>query len=600
MFKPYYLRNMMPKDYFKFNKSARKKQYDALHDFYENDMSAGAVASKYGYTKTSFYSLTRDFTKYLTKNPKEDFFFKAPFSGRKPVEEPAGETTKAPLKELIINLRKKNFSIEEIVGIANSKTYNISYTFVYNVLRKEGFARLPRRSMLEKNQLALPSVTAPETAPLAWDAEKFHSTHTGLFAFLPVIIGYGIDRAIERSIYPGTQVISKLSSILCFLALKLSNIKRYSQDDLWCMDRGMGLFAGLNVLPKSAWFSSYSSRVDSSMNLLFLKELHEIWRSHKLLSDTSNLDFTTIPYWGDGEHLENNWSGKRGKALTSMLAVLAQDPQSGIIDYGDCNVLHRDESAVVLEYLDFYRAGQQKKDDLKYLVFDSKFTNYQNLSKLDDQNIKFITIRRRGGTMLEDIKQITGWKTIHVETVGLKKRTLKVHEQTVTLSGYKDEKTDMVKSIRQVVITGNGKIKPAVMLTNDMELPLVSLIRKYSRRWLVEKEIAQQIDFFHLNRVSSSMVIKVDFDLTMSILAHNLYRLFAMSLERYQNMSDERIYTKFVVNNGDISIEESAICIDLKKKRELPLLLENLKKSNDLKCPWIDNKTIVFNPSASS
>ena len=600
LYLPYYLKNMTPKDYFKFNKSARKKQYDALHDFYENDMPAAVVADKYGYTTTSFYSLTRDFTKYLKKNHKEDFFFKDPFSGRRTVREPGEDIRKESLKELIISLRKKNFSALDIVGIANSKSYAISYAFVYNVLRKEGFARLPRRSMMGKKQLALPAVTTPETEPLTWETEKFHSTHTGLFAFLPVIVRYGIDLAIERSTYPGTRVISKLSSILCFLALKLSNIKRYSQDDLWCMDRGMGLFAGLNVLPKASWFSSYSGRVDSGMNLIFLKELHEIWRSHGLLSDTSNLDFTTIPYWGDGEHLENNWSGKRGKALTSMLAVLAQDPQSGIIDYGDCNVLHRDESAVVLEYLDFYRSGSGKNDDLKYLVFDSKFTNYQNLSRLDDQNIKFITIRRRGGTMLEEIKQIAGWKTIRVETGGLKKRTLKVHEQTVTLSGYRDEKTDTLKSIRQVIITGNGKNKPAVMLTNDTKLPLAVLIRKYSRRWLVEKEIAQQIDFFHLNRVSSSMVIKVDFDLTMTILAHNLYRLFALSLERYQNMSDERIYTKFVVNNGDISIEESAIRIDLKKKRELPLLLEYLKKSNDLKRPWLDNKTVIFNPSASS
>jgi hypothetical protein len=591
---------MTPKDYFKFNKSVRKKQYDALHDFYENDIPAGVVADKYGYTIASFYSLTRDFTKYLNKNQKEDFFFKDPFSGRKPDRESKEDKKKENLKEMIIRLRKKNFSVQEIVGIANSKSHNISYTFVYNVLRKEGFARLPRRSMVEKKQLSLPPVTAPETESLTWELEKFHSSHTGLFAFLPVIVRYGIDRAIERSTYPGTQVISKLSSILCFLALKLSDIKRYSQDDLWCMDRGMGLFAGLNVLPKAAWFSSYSGRVDSGMNLLFLKELHEIWRSHGLLSDTSNLDFTTIPYWGNGDHLENNWSGKRGKALASMLAVLAQDPQSGIIDYGDCHVLHSDESAVVPEYLDFYRAGSGNNDDLKYLVFDSKFTNYQNLSKLDDNGIKFITIRRRGGTMLEEIKQITGWKTIRVETGGLKKRTLKVHEQTVTLPGYKDEKTDAVKSIRQVVITGNGKIKPAVMLTNDTELPLASLIRKYSRRWLVEKGIAQQIDFFHLNRVSSSMVIKVDFDLTMSILAHNLYRLFAMSLERYQNMSDERIHAKFVTNNGNISIEESAIRIDLKKKRELPLLLEHLKKSNDLKYSWLDKKTVIFDPSASS
>ena len=74
-----------------------------------------------------------------------------------------------------------------------------------------------------------------------------------------------------------------------------------------------------------------------------------MWTKYGLLSDTANLDFNTIPYWGESDHMENNWSGKRGKALSSMLAVLAQDPDSGIIDYGDCNVLHRDEPDVILE-----------------------------------------------------------------------------------------------------------------------------------------------------------------------------------------------------------------------------------------------------------
>ena len=51
--------------------------------------------------------------------------------------------------------------------------------------------------------------------------------------------------------------ISRVLSMLLFIALKLSSIKRYSADDAWCMDRGMGLFEGLNVLSKAAWFSSY-------------------------------------------------------------------------------------------------------------------------------------------------------------------------------------------------------------------------------------------------------------------------------------------------------------------------------------------------------
>jgi len=584
---------MTAKEYFKSHLLVYKRRYDALNDFYVNELTASEVAKKYGYKLNAFYSLTRDFGKHLKEGNTEDFFFKDVVLGRKP-------TKRNDIRELAVSLRKKNYSVQEIVSIANSKSYQVSYWPVYKILQEEGFARLHRRSALTKKQLALPPIKAPVAETLEFKPEKFHSAHTGLFAFLPVIHKYGIHQVIERSAYPFTRSISKLSSILCFLALKLSGVKRYSHDDLWCMDRGMGLFAGLTVLPKTAWFSSYSSRVDSSMNLSFLKALHHLWVEHGLLSDTSNLDFTTIPFWGASEHLENNWSGKRGKALSSMLAVLAQDPDSGIIDYGNCQVMHQNESSVVLEYLDFYRSTPNGNQPLKYLVFDSKFTNYQNLSKLDQQQIKFITIRRRGEKMIGEIQKNTQWKMVRVEASGLKKRTLKISDRHISLPGYKDEKTGKAKMIRQIVITGHGKIKPAVMLSNDFDLPVEALVRKYARRWLVEKGIAEQIDFFHLNRLSSSMVIKVDFDMVMTILAHNLYRLLALELDRYQNMSDDRLYKKFIVNNGEVEIQEDSIRIDLKKKRELPQLMEFTQKYNTVNYPWLDNKKIDFNTLASS
>ncbi len=125
----------------------------------------------------------------------------------------------------------------------------------------------------------------------------------------------------------------------------------------------------------ASWFTSYSHRVTADMNFKFLKELHNIWQENNLLGDTSNLDFTTIPYWGEDEHLESNWSGKRNKTLSSMLAVLAHDPDTGIIDYGNANVMHKNESDTVLEFLDFYKKNSNKPEQLKYLVFDSKFTN---------------------------------------------------------------------------------------------------------------------------------------------------------------------------------------------------------------------------------
>ena len=88
------------------------------------------------------------------------------------------------------------------------------------------------------------------------------------------------------------------------------------------------------------------------MNIDFLKRLHRTWLDMGLLSDTINLDFTTIPYWGEGDQFENNWSGKRNKALQSIQAAISQDPDSGIITYGDTTIRHENNADVVVEFLE--------------------------------------------------------------------------------------------------------------------------------------------------------------------------------------------------------------------------------------------------------
>lgn len=570
--------------FFEMPTAVAHKQYEALRMYYIDGTPAHKVAQRYGYTYRAFTSLVTAFRRKIIMNPRDSIFFIENSPGRKV----SAETNDA--KSMIISMRKKYYSVPEIKVTLDGLGHSLSEKNIYNILSSEGFSRLPRRSKLAKQQLDKVQVEAEKSIRLSYISETFKSSNAGILMFLAFIRRYGIDTLIARSDYPETTVIDKSSSILCFLALKLANRRRYSSDDTWCMDRGMGLFAGLNVLPKTAWYTSYSDRVTPEMNRSFLKKLHHLWLRHGLLDDTSNLDFTTIPYWGDDSHLENNWSGKRGKALASMLAVLAHDPDSGLIDYGSADVLQKDESAVVLEFLDFYREGDKNKETkLRYIVFDSKFTNYENLRNLDNGQVKFITIRRRGKLLLERIDNLpaTGWKTVRVECAGNKQRMLKVFDEMVFIKGYE-------KDIRQITITGNGKIKPAIIITNDTDLHVEQIIRKYTRRWMVEKTISEQIDFFHLNLVSSSMVIKVDFDLTMSILAHNLYRLFANELGRYSNNTAQTLYDKFVLNGADIEIQEKAIKVLLKKKRQLPLILETMQRFNKQKYPVLGNKNLIF------
>jgi predicted DNA-binding protein YlxM (UPF0122 family) len=585
--------NIDPKSYFSDYRNTCHRQYDTLRAFFHDGMKAEEVAEKFGYTIHAMYNLIKDFKQMLRENPDVDPFFIIRKTGRKEKE------ITSSIKKNIINLRKQYLSSPDIKVILDSQGYKISERHITTIIKTEGFARLPRRTKKEKTERLSNlknKIAAPKSRHFDEVFTEFSTNNAGLLCLLPYLKQYGVDKVIEGSKYPSTSVINKQSSILCFLALKLSNIRRYSADDIWCMDRGSGLFAYLNNLPKTGWFTSYSHRVTRDMNLSFLKQLHKVWKEYNLLSDTMNLDFTTIPYWGDDSHLENNFSGKRGKALTSMLAVLAQDPESGIIDYGDTNIRHKSEPSVVLEFLDFYREGKKKDKSLRYLVFDSKFTTYQNLNRLNNEGIKFVTIRSRGRNIVDKVTNAPAKKrkTIRVMGADGKGRVLKVVEERVKLKGYD-------KKIRQVaIISGHRKIKPALIITNDFRIELGDLIRKYTRRWLVEKGISEQIEFFHLNRVSSSMVIKVDFDFTMSILAHNIYRLFALDLEGYSHRSDITIFEKFLDNSGVIKMNQDTIHVGLKKKRELPLLLTVMDKFQNMEIATHGNKKITFSGLSTS
>ncbi len=574
--------------YFLSPENIYHRQYEALRAFCYEKKSAEEVVFKFGYTLASFYSLMRDFKKKLKEGGSRIGFFQTPQFGRKP--NPVQQTA----IDKIIKLRKKYLPVDEISAVLHSQGITVSESYIYNIIKRDGFGRLPRRNKEVKKRISSTiKIEAPKTELIEMVEDSFSTTAAGILCFLPIICSYKIDELIINSSYPGTKTIPTINSIMCFAALKLSNFHRYTADDLWCMDRGSGLFAGLNVLPKAAWFTSYSHRVTREMNLNFLKSMSNLWKKHGLLSDTANLDFTSIPYWGDDSHLENNWSGKRNKSLASILAVLGHDPDSGIITYGDTNVRHSNESDVVLEFLDFYK--ENGISNLKYLVFDSKFTTYKNLSKLDDDGIKFLTIRRRGKNVVEELEAMptSEWKPIRVEAGNGKKRTIKVIDKIIYLKEYG-------KEIRQIAITGHGKIKPALIITNDLSLEKSLIVRKYARRWLVEKTISEQIYFFHLNKVSSSMVIKVDFDLTMTILAHNIYRLFAMELEGYTHNTANVIYDKFIRNSGKVNIDQNAINIELKKKRNLPAVLTAMSHYEDVKVPWLMDRNLKFAGASSS
>ena len=423
-------------------------------------------------------------------------------------------------------------------------------------------------------------INPPESVPLEIQNEEFSTEkNAAVLVFLPLIERLGIINAIKKSKFPETSVISDILSVLSFVGLKIIGNERLSYDTKWNFDRVLGFFANLNVLPKNGTISSYSYRVQRSSNRKFLLELNKIFKDEEAERGEFNLDFKTIPHWGDSSVLERNWSGSHSKAIKSVLSLIVQYPLTGYISYTDAEIKNRNKNDAVLDFVDFWKEGRGVAP--KMLIFDSKLTSYKNLSKLNEskEGIKFLTLRRRGKALVEKVSRIPEdeWQKIRIEGKKRKYQKIKVNDGYCKLRNYTGE-------VRQIILRDHGREQPSFLITNDFNMDVRDAVKKYARRWLVEQEIAEQIAFFHLNQTSSSIVVKVDFDLTISLLAHNLYRKLTESLTGFENCTVSTIYRKFLENGATVKINGNNVVVNLKKKSHLPILFE---------VPWIKERTKI-------
>ena len=97
------------------------------------------------------------------------------------------------------------------------------------------------------------------------------------------------------------------------------------------------------------------------------------------------------------------------------------------------------------------------------------------------------------------------------------------------------------------------------------------------------------------NRLSSSMVIKVDFDLAMTITAYNLYRLLALDLPAgHSHLTARTLFERMLCTGATVRLGRDTCLVTLKKKRNLPALLETLQAQEPVRIPWIGNRRIVY------
>src|SRR5436305_3067973 len=111
-----------------------------------------------------------------------------------------------------------------------------------------------------------------------------------------------------------------------------------------------------------------------------------------------DLDIHTIPFHGDDALVEKHYVSKRSRRQKGVLAFLAQDADTRVFCYANGQLRKHQQNDEILQFVAFWkqRTGQLPKE----LIFDSKLTTYTNLNKLNQQGIRFITLRRRSRQLL--------------------------------------------------------------------------------------------------------------------------------------------------------------------------------------------------------
>jgi transposase len=568
----------MDAKFFLHPKDSWQRRYEALRALCVERLPAAVVGERFGFTTSYVYLLRHQFRKgvlILGEPPPSDM--------------PARRRVTGEVRERIRQGRERGLSAGDIAEWLDGDGVELSVRTVERVLREEGFPKLPRRTQLKAGvtrQGALVPQKAKRLEPGEADGKTVACDHAGVFLFLPFMEQLGLPELVAKSKLPGSKSIPALSSFLSLLGLKLLGNERLSHVGDHSFDEGLGLLAGLNVLPKCTVLSTYAYSLDQGCLDGFREAFFKACRGRRLYGEeVINLDFHTIPHHGDESVLETHWAGARNKSLKSALTLFAQDASSKLVLYADADLRRSETDDAVLDFVAFYKKVRRSLPGT--LVFDSRFTSYENLGELDRLNCRFITLRRRGAKLVQNAATVTDWKRIHIPNAKRKYPNPFVHESYVTLKGFP-------RPIRQVIMKGTGREKPTFLITNDDERPVDLLVGDYSRRWRVENYIAEAVKFFHLNALSSPILVKVHLDVLLTVVADTLYYMLAQKLRGFEECDAPRIFRHFIKGKGTVAVTGTEIVVTFPRRAHNPILRNVPWKRLPQQVSWLGNRKLTF------
>jgi len=556
--------------------NATHRQYEALRAYFVDKIPSKDAAQRFGYTPGSFRVLCHQFR----QDPQRQFFLPERSSRQHETVTPDSKTSR--LHDRVVALRKQNFSIHDITRALAHDGEKLSAPSVWGILRQQGFAKLPRRR--DEERPAGPRVTvAPVADARQFDlsAREFRTDFGGLFLFLPMLASLKLDDILVRAGLPGSKMIPAGCAIRSLLALKLFGSARHSHVMSSVLDEGLAFFAGLNAIPKRSFLTEYSCRIAPTCYPKLMQSWFDAMTQLGLERGVSfHLDFHTIPFHGEDALVEKHYVSKRSRRQKGVLAFLAQDAEKRVFCYANADLRKDQQNDEILRFVDFWkrRTGRLPEE----LIFDSKLTTHANLNALNVMGIRFITLRRRNDKLIKSIEDAppSAWRQVELDGVSRAFRRPKVLDQRISLKDYQGE-------LRQLSITDLGHEQPTLLVTNQLKRSAPNLIENYAKRMLIENNISDGVDFFHMDALSSAVALKVNCDLQLTLMGSSLYRVLGNRIGgAYATAESRHIFRDFIETSARVVISDQNVDVHLGKRAHNPLLLAAGFGNTDVAVPW--------------
>jgi hypothetical protein len=333
--------------------------------------------------------------------------------------------------------------------------------------------------------------------------------------------------------------------------------------------------------------TEYSCRIDPACYPRLMRRWFDAVGKLGLPRGTSfDLDFHTIPFHGDDALVEKHYVSKRSRRQKGLLAFLAQDATTRVFCYANAELRKEQQSDEVLQFVAFWkrRTGHLPEER----IFDSKLTTYANLSRLNRLGVHFITPRRRSAKLLAAVARepLSAWRRIAIDGVSRRYRSPRLLDRKVRLNDY-------AGPLRQLIITGLGHEEPTLLLTNRRTRSAATLIERYARRMLIENNIEDGIEFFHLDALSSAVAMKVNCDVQLTAMASSLYRLLAGQIGNgYETAKSRHLFRDFINATALVTIADKEIEVRFQKRAHNPLLIAAGLDKTDTAVPWLGKKRL--------